>query len=477
MKNIFFFIMIGILSSSVFSQDKVKNPVLTIEGGKVTGVLTPTKGVIVYKGIPFAAPPVGDLRWKEPQPVVPWEGVKAADTYGAAAQQVTWDPESFYGKEWRASGSVPFSEDCLYLNIWTPAAGQKNKKLPVAMWIHGGGYREGFAFEPEMDGGEEWASRGVILVSVTYRLGVIGFFTHPLLSVESPHGVSGNYGLLDQIAAVKWIHNNIKQFGGDPNNITIFGQSAGAGSVQALCASPLSKKLISHAISMSGGGLSNFRIGNTNFDTTQLDNKNFMDYFKKSTLQEMRALSFEELLQMSKDYTEATKKRIFWAPIVDNYVSEGTFNEEAKAGKIADIPYMFGYTSNDLFDMTKAVKDFCALRAEKSSKPAYGYIFARQLPGDSSGAFHSADLWYVFHSFRHSWRPFTTGDHALSKQMVDCWANFAKFGNPNGNKEGTWTPYSLMVPKLMEFDVKGDKSSCTMTDSSEYKGSTFKWQR
>jgi len=477
MKNLFSVIVICILFSSAFCQKKDTNPVLTIEGGKVIGVPTPTKGVIAYKGIPFAAPPVGDLRWKEPQAVVLWEGIKLADKYGDAAEQVTWDPQSFYGKEWRASGSVPFSENCLYLNIWTPAAGQKNKKLPVAMWIHGGGYREGFAFEPEMDGGEEWASRGVILVSVTYRLGIIGFFTHPLLSAESPHGVSGNYGLMDQIAAIKWIHNNIGQFGGDPNNITIFGQSAGAGSVQALCASPLSKNLISHAISMSGGGLSEFRLGGGPLDTVQIANKDMMDYFKKTTLKDMRALSFEELLQMSKEYTEATKKRIFWAPVVDNYVSKGTFNEEAKAGKIADIPYMFGYTLNDLFDMAKPVQDFCALRAEKSTKPAYGYLFARQLPGDSSGAFHSSDLWYVFHSFKYSWRPFTTGDHALSKQMVDYWTNFAKFGDPNGNEKGVWTPYSLKVPKLMEFDVNGDKASCIMTASPEYKGSTFKWQK
>jgi len=477
MKKLFFFLLIWILSSSAFCQNKNSNPILTIEGGKVIGVPTPTKGVIAYKGIPFAAPPVGNLRWKEPQPVVPWEGIKTADKYGAAAEQVTWDPQSFYGKEWRASGSVPFSEDCLYLNIWTPAAGQKDKKLPVAMWIHGGGYREGFAFEPEMDGGEEWASRGVILISVTYRLGVFGFFSHPLLSSESPHRVSGNYGLLDQIAALKWIHNNIEKFGGDPNSITIFGQSAGAGSVQALCASPLSKNLISHAISMSGGGLSEFRLGGGPLDTVQIANKDMMDYFKKTTLKEMRALSFNELLQMSKDYSEATKKRIIWAPVVDNYVSEGTFNEEAKAGKIADIPYMFGYTANDLLDMTKAVQDFCALRAEKSSKPAYAYLFARQLPGDSSGAFHSSDLWYVFHSFRYSWRPFTAGDHALSKQIVDYWTNFAKYGDPNGAEKGSWTPYSTKVPKLMELDVIGDKAACTMTSSPAYKGSTFKWQR
>jgi para-nitrobenzyl esterase len=474
MKKLFFVLLICLLSAFVLIKES--NPVLTIEGGKVKGMQTPTKGIIAYKGIPFAAPPVGDLRWKEPQPVVPWQGIKVADKYGAAAQQVTWDPNSFYGKEWRASGSVPFSEDCLYLNIWTPASGQTNKKLPVAMWIHGGGYREGFAFEPEMDGGEEWASRGVILVTVTYRLGVMGFFTHPLLAAESPHGVSGNYGLLDQVAALKWIHDNIAQFGGDPNNITIFGQSAGAGSVQSLCASPLSKKLISQAISMSGGGLGNFRMGTNSLDTAQTSNKNFMDYFKKTTLKEMRALSFDELTQMSKEYTDATKKRMFWGPVIDNYMSEGTFSDEAKAGKIADIPYIFGYTANDLMDMTQAVKDFCALRTEKSSKPAFAYLFARQLPGDSSGAFHSSDLWYVFHSMKYSWRPFNEGDQTLSKKIVEYWTNFAKFGDPNGKNKGDWTPYSAKVPKLMEFNVDGNKASCTMTDKPKYLGSSFKWR-
>lgn len=464
--------MLCMLLVVISCKGNESNPILTIEGGKVIGVETPTKGVVSYKGIPFAAAPLGELRWKEPQAVLPWEGVKTADKYGAAAMQVTWDPESFYGKEWRASGSVPFSEDCLYLNVWTPAAGQNNKKLPVAMWIHGGGYREGFAFEPEMDGGEEWASRGVILVTVTYRLGVIGFFSHPLLSAESPHGVSGNYGLLDQVAALKWIRNNIEQFGGDPNNITVFGQSAGAGSIQSLCASPLSKKLISRAISMSGGGLSNLRPG-IKLDTAQIVNKKMMDSFNKTTLNEMRSLSFDELLQISKDYSAATKQRIFWGPVIDNYLLDGTFSDEAVAGKIADIPYIFGYTANDLADMTQAVKDFCALRAEKSSKPAYAYLFARQLPGDSSGAFHSADLWYVFHSYSHSWRPFTEGDKELSDKIVDYWTNFAKYGNPNGSESGVWTPYSSQNPKFMILDVNENKASCTMTDKPEYKGNSF----
>jgi para-nitrobenzyl esterase len=467
MKNLSFFFLIFISLALASCSDS--NPVLTIEGGKVTGVQTPTKGIIAYKGIPFAAPPVGDLRWKEPQLVVPWEGVKKADTYGDAASQTTWDPESFYGREWRASGSVPFTENCLYLNVWTPAAGKTGKKLPVAMWIHGGGYREGFAYEPEMDGGEDWASRGVILVQVTYRLGSMGFFSHPLLSAESPHGVSGNYGLFDQVAALKWIQNNIEQFGGDPNNITIFGQSAGAGSVQSLCASPLSKNMIGHAISMSGGGLSDLRPGIL-LDTAQLANKRMMDYFKKTSLDEMRALSFEELRQMSSDYMAATKNRVMWSPVVDGYLLTGTFTNVARANEIADIPYMFGLTANDMNDATQAVKDFCALRAEKSSKPAYAYLFARPLPGDDNGAWHSSDLWYVFHSFRHSWRPFTAGDEALSNKMVDYYTNFSKYGNPNGKEDGLWTPYTAETPKFMIFDVNGDKAACTMSDTPEFKG-------
>ena len=467
MKNLCF--LISVFIAFVLASCSETNPVLNIEGGQVVGVETPTKGIIAYKGIPFAAPPVGDLRWKEPQPVVPWEGVKVADTYGDAASQVTWDPESFYGREWRASGSVPFSEDCLYLNIWTPAAGKMGKKLPVAMWIHGGGYREGFAYEPEMDGGEDWASRGVILVQVTYRLGVFGFFSHPLLSAESPHGVSGNYGVMDQAAALKWIHNNIAEFGGDPDNITIFGQSAGAGSVQVLCASPQSKDLVGKAISMSGGGLGASR-RSMSFDTIQINNKEMMDYFDKTTLEEMRALSFDELTKMVNDYATATGKRVFFSPVVDNYFLTGSFSDEARANEIADIPYMFGFTANDMNDMSKAIGDFCLLRSEQSSKPAYAYMFARPLPGDESGAFHSSDLWYVFHSFRHSWRPFTAGDEALSLQIMNYWINFAKYGNPNGESGGSWTPYTADNKKFMTFDVDGDVANCTMSDAPEYKG-------
>lgn len=445
------------------------NPVLVVEGGQIQGVETATPGIISYKGIPFAAPPVGGLRWKEPQPVIPWEGVKIADSYGAAAMQVTWNPESFYGREWRASGSVPFKEDCLYLNVWTPAAGQVNKKLPVAMWIHGGGYREGFAFEPEMDGGEDWASRGVIFVSVTYRLGVLGFFSHPLLSAESLNKVSGNYGVMDQAAALKWIHNNIAQFGGDPNNVTIFGQSAGGGSVQTLLASPKSRNLIAKAISMSAGGLTDPR-PSTPFDTIQYANKAMMDYFGKTTLEQMRTLTFDELTQMTGEYATATGRRLSFSPVVENYFLTGSFSDMARAGEIPNIPYMFGFTANDMSNATKPIQDFCDLREQKGGKPAYAYLFSRQLPGDASGAFHSADLWYVFHSLRHSWRPFTAGDEKLSLKIVDYWTNFAKFGNPNGQGAGDWTPYSSTSPKFMVFDADETKAILTMTDTPTFLG-------
>ena len=473
MKKLPIFIL-AVLSMAFVSCNKKAdpNPVLTIEGGQIQGVPTSTEGIVAYKGIPFAAPPVGDLRWKEPQPVIAWEGVKKADAYGDAASQLTWDPESFYGKEWQASGSVPFSEDCLYLNVWTPAAGKLDEKLPVAMWIHGGGYREGFAFEPEMDGGEDWASRGVILVTVTYRLGVMGFFSHPLLSQESPNGVSGNYGLMDQAAALKWINKNIAQFGGDPNNITIFGQSAGAGSVQSLCASPKSKNLISKAISMSGGGLGS-RPG-TPLDTAQVNNKKLMDFFEKTTLEDMRKLSFDELLEMSQKYADTTKTRVGWSPVIDGYFLNDTFSNEALAKNIPDIPYMIGFTANDLSDMTKPVNDFAALRAEQSSEPTYAYLFQRQLPGDESGAFHSADLWYVFHSLKHSWRPFTAGDEALSKQILDYWTNFAKFGDPNGKEGGVWKPYTKENPEFMLLDANGDKADVKMSPTPEFKGNKLR---
>src|SRR5574344_2615106 len=230
-----------------------QSPLLNIEGGKVQGVTTEKEGVFVYRGIPYAAAPINDLRWKAPQPVKAWDGVFKADKFGHPGYQSVHYPGG-YTTEWGYGDESPYSEDCLYLNVWTKAPGNVNKKLPVALWIHGGGYREGWGSEPEFDG-QEWGNKDVVLVSINYRLGVFGFLAHPELSKESPNKVSGNYGILDQIESLKWIKKNIAQFGGDPENVTIFGQSAGAGSVKTLCESPLTEGLFDKAIIMSGGGL------------------------------------------------------------------------------------------------------------------------------------------------------------------------------------------------------------------------------
>ena len=435
-----------------------KNPVLSIEGGQVQGVPTETKGVTVYKGIPFAAPPVGDLRWKEPQPVVPWEGVKVADTFSAPAWQTKHTPGG-YTDEFFYDGDPEFSEDCLYLNVWTPAAGKPGKKLPVTLWIHGGGYTAGWGFEPEMDG-EEWAKHGGVLVTFNYRLGVLGFMTHPDLSAESPHHVSGNYGMLDQIAALKWVKNNIAQFGGDPDHVTIMGQSAGAMSVQTLVTSPLSKDLISGAIIQSGGGITDSpALGGTPLAASEEAGKTLMDWAGYDTLEKMRAATPEELMGLGMRYMRETHQflRAGSAPVVDGWAYPETFNQAALAGRISNVPYMIGCTLDDMGALGAGIDRFCFER-EKAGIPAYAYQFARRLPTDGregvlKGAFHSSELWYMFKSLRFCWRPFVPGDYDLAEQMVTNWTNFAAYGNPNGAKDGAWTPLTKDNPNYMVFKL------------------------
>ena len=438
-----------------------KNPVLTIEGGQVQGVQTETPGVTVYRGIPFAAPPVGDLRWKEPQPVVPWEGVKTADDWGHPAWQTSHTPGG-YTPEFFFDGDPEFSEDCLYLNVWTPAAGKPGAKLPVTLWIHGGGYTAGWGFEPEMDG-EEWAKHGGILVTFNYRLGVLGFMTHPALSAESPHGVSGNYGMLDQIAALKWVKANIAQFGGDPERITLMGQSAGAMSVQTLITSPLSRDLVAGAIIQSGGGISDApTLGGMPLKESEEAGKALMDWGGYDTLEKMRAASPEELMSLGSRYMTETRQwvRAGSSPVVDGYAYPETFQQAALAGRIANVPYMMGSTLDDMGVLAQGVDRFC-LEREKAGIPAFAYQFARRLPTDGrenvlQGAFHSSELWYMFKSLRFCWRPFIQGDYDLAEQMITCWTNFAACGNPNGPKGGDWKPFTQANQEYMVFRLDDD---------------------
>ena len=346
----FFSCMTALVAACSFPAS---NPVLTVEGGQIQGVPTETKGVTVYKGIPYAAAPTGENRWKEPQAVTPWEGVKIADHFSAASVQNKHDDTNSYTSEFFFEPDPEFSEDCLYLNVWTKAPGKTDAKLPVAMWIHGGAYTGGWGFEREMDG-EAWAERGVILVTINYRLGIFGFLTHPFLSEESAHGVSGNYGILDQIAALKWISNNIEQFGGDPDNITIFGQSAGAGSVMNLVTSPLTGDLIKKAIIMSGGGVSQSQspVAGMSAGTAVLEEnaKALFDWAGYDTLEKMREASTESVFKLSSEYAKANGRplRISSSPVVDNYVTSESFSSAAIGGRIKDIPYMMGFVMDDM---------------------------------------------------------------------------------------------------------------------------------
>lgn len=483
MKKLFVLAMAMLTLAGCAKQ--LDNPILTIEGGQIQGVLADLEGIYVYRGIPYAAPPIGELRWKEPQPVVPWEGVRLCDKFGHPGYQSVHYPGG-YTTEWGYGDEAPYSEDCLYLNVWTPAPGQAGRKLPVALWIHGGGYREGWGSEPEFDA-QEWAARGVILVSINYRLGVFGFLTHPALSAESPHGVSGNYGILDQIEALKWIKKNISQFGGDPGNVMIFGQSAGAGSVKTLCASPLTKGLFNKAVIMSGGGITRpsadpdpyhgraaspraramsiFRP--ITFAEAQGESKEVLDWAGLTDLARMRAASTEMLYSVGNIHMAATGEftRIVSFPVVDGYVSTETFDQAALGGSLPNIPYMIGFTLNDMGDMAAGIADFCLTRQEQGGK-AYAYQFARPLPGDGrenvlKGAFHSSDLWYVFKSLKHCWRPWVRGDWDLSDKMIGAWTNFAKYGDPNGPEAGEWQPYTRENPKFMLFklDAKEKEAS------------------
>jgi para-nitrobenzyl esterase len=440
----------------LYSFQCSNNPILNIDGGRITGLATETPGVFVYKGIPYAAPPVGELRWKEPQPVVPWEGIKVADNFGPAAIQNDQVPGSFYQKEFFFDGDPVRSEDCLYLNIWTPAPGQQDKKLPVAMWIHGGAYMQGFGHEPEFDG-EEWAKRNVILVTINYRLGIPGFMAHPLLTEESPNHTSGNYGILDQIAALKWIKNNIGQFGGDPDNVTIFGQSAGAGSVMTLVSSPLTTGLIRKAIIQSGGGLRSIGGHNTLKDAEQTG-KEIIDLSGISTLSEMRSLPADSLLKLMSKYMEIKKRWIMLSPNADGYVTDDSFSNRAKEGKLHNMPFMIGQTGNDMGNMASSIADFCLLLEEQGHIPAYSYNFIRPLPGDSAGAFHSSELWYIFGTLDRCWRPLTEEDHVLSQKMIDYWTNFVTYGDPNGKTYTGWKPYTRDSRYIEILDIKPQNS-------------------
>lgn len=438
-------------------------PIVPTDAGLVSGTTNAAGDVRIFKGIPFAAPPVGPLRWREPQPVTHWTGVRRCVAFGANPIQ-----ESL-GK---------CSEDCLYLNVWT-TKGNPSAKKPVIVWIYGGGFTGGSGAGGWCNG-EAMARKGVVFVTFNYRVGVLGFLAYPALSSESPNHVSGNYGILDQIAALQWVKRNIAAFGGDPVNITIAGESAGSCSVNTLIASPLARGLFRHAIAESGAF---FKPGR-NMTLRAAEENGVRDMRGKNalTLEAMRALSPEELLKG--DY-----RRL---PVVDGYVLPDHVDELFKKGAINKVDLITGYNEGDNFmEDTMSTAQFISFAqrnygaradsfltlypaesvqsqqalardllfgwehytwAKEEGARAYMYYFDRVPPGEPRlGAFHSAEVCYALHTLTHQARPWTPWDNTLSDLMSDYWVNFAFTGDPNRKGLPPWPAFSAQKTRVIRF--------------------------
>jgi para-nitrobenzyl esterase len=468
-------------------------PVVTVGSGALKGSLLPQEDIAVFKGIPYAAPPQGALRWKDPMPVKAWAGVRNATAFGAScAQEVQdWDRQEATGNK----------EDCLFLNVWSPDWSVRNKK-PVMVWLHGGGNTGGGASVDYFDGAA-LSRKGVVVVTLNYRLGVFGFFAHPELSAETVRHSSGNYGLLDQLAALKWVHANIAKFGGDPDNVTLFGQSAGSADTGALVGSPLSKGLIQRAIQESGGA---------NRETPTLNQAeqagvHFADSLKApagAQIKYLRSLSPEALLKALHTATGDAAPNI--APSIDNYIMPVATADAFSSGKQLAIPLMIGSNAQEQRGpkpdaLRKAVADAFGPNTDKAlayygltaagdgnTDPLFGpatqqfwadsrqrcgavqeanwhaakadvyeYQFDHAIP-DRPATGHSAELPYVFGNLLPGGflgGQYQSFDGRISTTMQRYWTNFAKTGNPNGAGLETWPKYDPDKRAYLEFSDHG----------------------
>ena len=458
--------------------------------GSVQGTLSSDGQVRRFLGIPYAAPPVGPLRWKPPQPAAAWDGVRSATTFGPRCMQTHLYPDMVF----RDSGP---SEDCLTLNVWAPA-GKNTAPLPVMVWIYGGGFVTGGTSEARQDG-EHLARKGVIVVSMNYRLGIFGFFALPSLAAESPNHSAGNYGLMDQVAAFEWVRRNIAAFGGDPAKVTKFGESAGSISVSAQMASPLSKGLFAGAIGESGGALTGPGLTFLSLPASEQRCQQFAESaFKNADLNFLRTVSAADLLKASG--TVSHSEDVFWPNVDGEFLPESVPAIYA-AGNQAHVPLLAGWNKDegDLADLGQSGKptpdslraiavsrfgarapDFLkayaasndaeALRVSEDfagdafiayatwqwleaqvktgNAPVYRYRFDLGSPGDpfhpaAIGVFHSDDIEYVFGTLDSrqgaKWRP---EDYKLSELMQTYWTNFAKTGDPNGAGLPAWPGYN-----------------------------------
>lgn len=452
------------------------------ESGELQGVPGGDPRITVFKGIPYAAPPVGELRWRAPQPVKPWHGVRKADTFPPIGYQTQpgMDPDDFWTKELNpVADECIVSEDCLYLNLWTPARAA-NEKLPIYVWIHGGGLESGYAWEMEFDG-ERMARQDMIFITVGYRLNVFGLLCHE--EMESTDCGGANLCFLDMIAALQWIHRNIAAFGGDPARVTIGGQSGGALAVMGLITTPLTKGLISGAIAQSGGGLRAFGYGPTTATLREGQDKGrkFIQTLGCHTVEEARRLPAETVYRAFRDFSRSHGRM---APIVDYVVFFEDINEAVLNDHHHRIPYIFGSTSGEgpgtpaappapqtmeefrnmaenifgnhaekfieLCDAKNMEEVNCLMKLDafcprtisvrcyavhqaKLHRNDYVYLFDVPIPGnDHVPTFHGSDMWFTFLSLERCWRPFTGKHYDLAFTMSGYIANFVKTGNPNG---------------------------------------------
>jgi para-nitrobenzyl esterase len=452
-----------------------------VTGGAVEGVVK--DGIASFKGIPFAAPPVGDLRWRSPQPVKPWEGVRKADNYAPAPMQ---DP----GLISKMGGTSKISEDCLYLNVWTGAK-EANEKRPVMVWIYGGAFVGGTTSFPTTEG-NKFAQKGVVLVSVAYRVGPMGFLAHPELSKESGKG-SGAYGIQDQIAGLKWVKENIAQFGGDPSNVTIFGESAGGMSVGILVASPMAKGLFQRAISESGGAVAPTR-GSLKMAEDQ--GKAFLSKLGANDIKAARSLSAETIHQELKGGGAS-----FW-PVADGATILENPYGLFEAGKFNETPVLIGTNSHEgrLFatqqitgaafeqmiqkrfaatseaflkayphandaEATRSNQDimrestfawpswaWAKLQSRIGKNKVFVYYFDHRTPSMPDGSDHASEISYVFGNWGGFGGSSGPEDKTISDLMNSYWVNFAKNGDPNGPGLPAWPFFDEKEQKTMIFD-------------------------
>ena len=411
------------------------NYIVNTPCGPVQGCPGRVSGTIAFKGIRYAT--AG--RWEYPKQVTAWDGTYDATAYGHCSYQprAFYDEEQnkkkyFYYNEFRKGETYTYSEDCLFLNIFTPDNLEAGRNLPVLLYIHGGGFTGGCGHEKHFDG-PVWPTKGVIGVTINYRLGPMGFLCLPQLKEEA--GITGNYGLYDQLCAISWVRDNIAAFGGDPNNITIMGQSAGAMSVQQLVLSPLSRDMFHKAVMSSGGGV------NKLLPTPPME-KTFefwtacMQNAGCDTLEAFRAVSPEKLFEAWQKTKKEKKGGAMPSPCIDGKLVVGNAGELLEKGQQHRIPYMAGSNSHDL--MVPILFNMCKSWCSAQDVPSFAWYFDRNLPGDGNGAWHSADLWYWFGTLGNGWRPFEKKDYDLSEQMVTYLCNFAASGTPYGPGLPTW---------------------------------------